>query len=293
VSYLKSQRVQYDLLERFNLMARFHVADKEDAREALSARVRIVNGQDGIISVTVTDEAALDAAQLANAHVDAFRRLMVGMAVSEAQQRRVFFERQLLAAKGALLTAEQDLKRSGVGVESIKLNPSSTVETIAKLGAAIAAQEIKLNAMREVLTDQSPEVRAAQAELRALQKQVASRGLQAPDGSASPNDYLTKYRNFKYQETLFEILSKQYEAARVDESRESSVIQVLDTAVPASRPVSAKRIQMTTVVAIVTFLACLAFLLIRQALLRASSTEAGGAKFQEIRLALSRALRLS
>lgn len=292
VSYLKSQRVQYDLLDRFNLMKRFQVVDKEDARAILSGRVRIVNGQDGIISVTVTDETAGNAAQLANAHVDAFRRLMQGMAVTEAQQRRVFFERQLLAAKGTLLTAEQDLKRSGVGAESIKLNPSAAVETVAKLRSAIGAQEIKLNALRAALTDQAPEVRAVQAELRALQKQLANQGGAAPDGENPANDYLTKYRNFKYQETLFEILSKQYEAARVDESREGAVIQVLDSAVPPSRPVSAKRIQMATLAAVSTFLACLAFLLIRQSLRRASSTESGRMRFQEIRRAWSRSLQI-
>jgi tyrosine-protein kinase Etk/Wzc len=290
VAFLKSQRVQYDLIERFKLLDAYKTTDKEAARVNLSEVTAIVNGLDGIITVSVVDADPQKAADLANGHVDAFRKLMGGMAVTEAQQRRVFFEKQLLAAKDNLINAEQELKRSGVAIDSLKVNPASAVESVARLKAAIAAQEIKLNALRSYLTDQAPEFRMAQAELRALQQQLAEQGQQGDAGVGNAGAYLSKYRNFKYQETLFEIISKQYEIARVDESREGAVIQVLDVAVPAHIRLSAHRIQRVSIAVGVTELLLLAWVFLRHSMRRLSDDESGEQKLGALRRAWRGAL---
>lgn len=293
VSFLKSQRVQYDLIDRFKLLQLFETDDKEFARTRLAEMVTVANGLDGVITVTVVDGDPRRAADLANGHVEAFRRLLAGMAVTEAQQRRIFFEKQLLLAKDNLIRAEQDLKRSGVAPDSLKANPVSAVDVVARLRASIAAQEIKLRAMQGYLTDLSPEVRAAQAELRALRQQLADQGQQTDEGKVSSSDYLARYRNFKYQETLFEIISKQYEIARVDESREGSVIQVLDVAVPARHRMSAHRIQITSVAASAALLFVVACLLVRRSLQRVQRTPEGVSKMKELRHAVRQAAGLA
>ncbi|XLM21261.1 hypothetical protein MKD33_03615, partial [Chromobacterium piscinae] len=52
---------------------------------------------------------------------------------------------------------------------------------------------------------------------------------------------MRKLRELKYQETIFELLSKQYEMAKIDEAKDSSLIQVLDTAVPPELKSKPKR----------------------------------------------------
>jgi tyrosine-protein kinase Etk/Wzc len=290
VAFLKSQRVQYDLIDRFKLMAEFGTDDKERSRDLLSSVATVTNGLDGLISVTVVLEDPKKAADLANGHVDSLRRLMAGMALTEAQQRREFFEKKLDAARTNLLKSEMALRHSGVEAGSLKMNPGSAIESIGRLRALVTAQEIKIDAMGTYLTEQSPELRAAKAELQALRRQLVDQGRPGDVADGQAGEYLSKYRIFKYNETLFEILSKQYAAARVDESRDGSVIQVLDTAVPPRRPVSAHRIQFTLVAVFFSMAILIAWILIRHALNQVGRTSEGELTVQEIKAKLRHAI---
>ncbi len=197
VAFLQSRSVQDALIERFKLMERYDVKFAQDARKALSKNARVTSGKDGLIAIEVDDKDPAFAAQLANAHVEELIRLLNRLAITEAQQRRLFFEGQLASAKDKLVKAEQALKASGVNSGALKASPAATVESLARIKAGITAQEVKLASMRGYLTESAPDFKQAQTELQALRAQMARAEREEP-ASAGDSDYIAKFRDFKY-----------------------------------------------------------------------------------------------
>ena len=292
VAFLKSRSVQDVLVDRFKLMERYETKFREDARNALGGSVVVSSGKDGLITIDASDKDAAFAAQLANAHIEELGKLLNRLAITEAQQRRVFFEKQLVNAKDNLAKAEQALASSGVNSAVLK-STGAAVAAVAQLKGQIAAQEIKLASMRGYLTETAPDFKQAQTELSALRAQLGRAEKAEPafglSGSDSDSDYISRFREFKYFETLFELFTKQYEMARIDESREGAVIQVLDAAQPPERKSKPKKAQMAMISTLATGIALLLFIFIRQALRGAAQTPESAEKLSRLRQALSNA----
>jgi tyrosine-protein kinase Etk/Wzc len=289
VAFMKSRTVQDALVDRFKLTERYETKFREDARNALGANTLIASGKDGLITIDASDRDPEFAAQLANAHVVELGLLINGLALTEAQQRRQFFEKQLTNAKENLTKAEQALKTSGVNSSALKASPQAAVEGLAKLQAAITAQEIKLASMRGYLTESAPDFKQAQTEMAALRAQLARSEKDAP-ASGNDSDYISKFRDFKYYETLFELFAKQYEMARVDESREGAVIQVLDIAQPPERKSKPKKALIALMSTLAVGFALLLFVFIRQAFRGASQSPESAEKLGRLCHSWSRAL---
>lgn len=290
-AFVKSRTVQDALIDRFDLRARYEQTLHQDAAKMLDGRVRVKSGKDGLITVEVDDRDPRFAAVLANAHVEELGRLLSRLAVTEAQQRRLFFEKQLAATKEKLVNAEMALRSTGVNASVLKSSPVAAVEGLAKLKAAIVSQEIKLASMRGYLTESAFESRQAQAELSAMRAQMAKLEMSDPAPLlAAGGDYITKYREFKYFETLFELFSKQYEIARVDESREGAVIQVVDAAVPPELKSKPQKGLITALVTVVSGLLLVVFVFVRQAIRNSIADPAAAEKLQRLHHALRRAV---
>ena len=297
IAFLKSRSVQDALIQRFDLMARYEAKFKDDARKTLETQVRATAGKDGLIALEVDDKDPEFAAQLANAHVEELHKLLGRLAVTEAQQRRLFFEKQLEQAKTNLVKAEQALKASGVNAGTLKTNPAAAVAGMASLKAALTAQEIKLANMRGYLTENAPAFKQALNELAVLQGQIKkaqeqdqSNASSGDRGSADPGDYIGRYRDFKYFETLFELFSKQYEIARVDESREGAVIQVVDAAQPPERKSKPKKALMAIITTLAVGFALLLWVFVRNALNNASQSAETAEKWARIKRSWGRAI---
>ena len=293
VAFLKSRSVQDVLAERFKLMERYESKFREDARNALGSSVQIASGKDGLITIDVSDKDPAFAAQLANAHVEELGKLLNRLAVTEAQQRRLFFEKQLTNAKDNLVKAEQALKASGVNSSALKASPGAAVEGMAKLKAGITVQEIKLASMRGYLTESAPDFKQAQTELAAMRAQMTRAEREEPAATGAnggDSDYIARFRDFKYHETLFELFAKQYEMARIDESREGAVIQVLDAAQPPERKSKPKKAQMAMMTTLVVGFALLLFIFIRQAVRSAARDEDSAAKLASLKATFRKSL---
>jgi uncharacterized protein involved in exopolysaccharide biosynthesis len=289
LAFIRSRSVQDALIDRFGLMERYEAKLRDDARLALQGVARASSGKDGLISVEIDDKDPKFAAQLANAHVEELQKLLARLAVTEAQQRRVFFEKQLQQAKDNLTRAEQALKASGVNSSALKASPQAAVEAVARLRAAITAQEIKIASLRGYLSENAPDFRQALTELGAMRAQLA-RAEQQEAPVAGGSDYIGRYRDFKYYETLFELFAKQYELARVDESREGAVIQVLDAAQPPERKAKPKRALIAVIAILAAGFALLLFVFVRHALGNASRDEESARKIDRIKQGFARAL---
>jgi tyrosine-protein kinase Etk/Wzc len=284
VALLKSRTLSDRMIDRFDLMKVYKAKLRQDARKRLEGNVRIAaNAKDGLVSIEVDDKDPKRAADMANAYVQELSRLMGSLAITEAQQRRVFFERQLKDAKDNMTRAELELKSGGIEADIYKSSPQAAVTAVAQVQAQIAAQEVKLGSMRGYMTESAPEFRQGLVEMQALRAQLAKLESteKSQSGSAS-GDYINRYRNFKYFETLFELFAKQYEIARVDESREGAVIQIVDPAIEPEWKSKPKRAQIAVIATLAAGFALVLYVFVAKALRNAARDPETAAKLQGI-----------
>jgi uncharacterized protein involved in exopolysaccharide biosynthesis len=287
VALMQSVSAEDRLIDQFELMQVYESKYRFEARRELERNTRIAIGKkDGLISVEVDDTSPQRAAEMANAYVEELRRLTSVLAVSEAQQRRVFFEKELKDARDQLTKAQQELQASGFNVGALRAEPKAAAESYARLKAEITSAEVRAQVLRGSLADSSPEVQRQLAQLSALRAQLA-RLEQAADASVGP-DYLTKYREFKYRETLFELFARQYEMARVDESREGALIQVVDIAVPPEYKSKPKRLFIAVAATLLSLLLLGIFILVRHFWRERAADPEGAEKVARLRAAFGR-----
>ena len=290
ISFLEANSVTDTLIDRFQLKQRYSEIYKQDARAALKKKTKIASGKDNIIGVSFTDRDPQFAADVANGYIEELGHLLDRLAVTDAQQRRKFFETQLNDAKRNLIKAEQALAASGVSVAAINANPSTAIEGPARLRAQITALEVRLAAMRSYLTESAAEYQQLLTELNALREQLTKAQEQKAGGDGSSDDYIAKYREFKYQETLFELFSRQYELAKVDESSEGPLIQVVDRA-EAPEKKSAPRVSLTVIVAFLASLfGTMIYVLFRSLVEKWKKSSASARKLAAVRASAYRSL---
>jgi uncharacterized protein involved in exopolysaccharide biosynthesis len=231
IALMRSVTVTDRIIDKFDLVAVYGEVNKHETRKELTKNVQIVVGKkDGLISVEVDDHDPRRAAEIANAHVENLRYLTNNLAVSEAKQRRVFFEGQLQQTKQNLIAAQTALQQSGITQGALKAEPKVTAEAYAKLRAEVASAEIRLQTMNRILTGNAPELDQLRTTVGGLRAELAR--MERSAGERGDSNYVSQFREFKYQETMFEMFARQYELARVDESREGALIQVVDVAMP-------------------------------------------------------------
>jgi capsule polysaccharide export protein KpsE/RkpR len=274
VSLMLSNNSTDRLIDKFKLMQGYGFEERWRTRkELLDSTLIAVGKKDGLITVAVEDEDPKRAAALANQYVDELRRLTSELAVTEAQERRMFFEGQLKSTKDKLAQAQAALQASGFTVESLKAEPKAAAEGYARLRAELTTAEVRLQAARGAFTDTAPELRQLQDTVVALRGQL-SRSENARDPSANVSaDYVSKYREFKYQETLFELMARQFELARVDESREGALIQVVDVAMPPEKKLRPKRATYGIVATLVAFVLMAGLVIVRARLREAARSD--------------------
>lgn len=291
VALMQSATVQNLLLDRFDLQSSYRSQLRTDARKTLASHSKIASGKDNIIKVEVEDQDPQKAADIANAYIEELGHLLNRLAMTEAQQRRVFFEKQLADTKAKLTQAQQALAASGVNLAALNTSPSAALEGLARLRAQVVAQEVKLASMRSYLTENAPPFKQAMGELMALKQQLtqAEQQQSRPDGQEG-DSYISKYREYKYQETLFELFARQFELAKVDESREGAVIQVIDKAEPAERPIKPKKALTAIIAALATGFALVLFVFVRAAWRQQQGDGASADKMRAIRQSVRRAL---
>jgi len=289
VGLIKSRTIADRMLDRFKLMEVYEEEYREDARNNLAKNSRISAGKDGLITVEVDDHDPKRAAAMANTYVEELSSLTGSLAVTEAQQRRLFFEKELAKAKQNLVRAETALGGASVSESVLKFNPEALGEGLATLKAQAVAKEVQLSSMRGYLTANSPDFRQAQQELGALRSQLAKAAHNPPSGDNA--DYINRYRDFKYFEVLFEQLARQYELAKIDESREGTAIQVVDAAQPPERKSKPKKAQIAILATLASGFVLLLFVFIRRALQNAGMDPESAAKLAAVRAGFGRALK--
>ncbi len=248
VALLTSDTVLRSLDQRFKLQERYDYRSYVHLRKRIGQYIEVSpDKKSGVITLQVTDRDPKFAADLANAHVLEITKVLDKLAVSEAKQRRVFFEQQLQATKDKLVVAEQDLRkvqeRSGVIV--LDKQAEALIGGAAQLRGLISEREVQLRVLKTGATEQNPEVMRLNSELAGLRSELSrleskrakgdsENALDIPVGRLpeAAIDYIRARRELKLQETLLESMIRQYEIARLDEAKEGQVLQQVDKAVP-------------------------------------------------------------
>jgi uncharacterized protein involved in exopolysaccharide biosynthesis len=289
VALMQTTSVEDRLIERFKLMEVYDEKYRSEARKELEKNTRISAGKkDGLLTIEFDDEDPKRAADIANAYVEELRRITSALAITEAQQRRAFFEKQLAQTKDKLAAAQRALQAAGINEGTIRAEPKAAAEAYARLQAEVTAGEVRLQTMRGYLAETAPEFLQAQNQLNALRAQLARR--EAVNISGAQGDYVDRFREFKYQETLFELFARQYEVARIDESREGAVIQVVDAATPPERKSKPKKALIAVVATLAAGFALLLWVFVRHALRNARQDAQSAQKLGLLSSALRRSV---
>jgi tyrosine-protein kinase Etk/Wzc len=277
VGMLKSTTVADRIIDRFDLMKLYDADYREDARKELLEDVLDASADkdSGIITITIDDKEPKRAADMANAFVEELKHLTKGLAVTEAAQRRLFFEEQLKDTKTTLTKAEEAMKsfQQKTGVLEVDEQAKAVIEGFAALSAQIAAKEVELKVMKTYSTPNNPDLQKEEEALTGLKAElnkleVKNRGAHDPiiptvKMPELGTEYARKLRDVTFSETLFELLTKQYEIAKLDEARDAAIIQVIDKALPPTKKAKPKTLLLVAVAACASFFlsVMLAFLL--------------------------------
>ncbi len=294
VTMLQSRTVADAMVRRFDLMKVYREKRLSDARRDLEKATTIVADKEAVISISVEDKDPNRAAMMANAYVDELRNLAQTVAVSEASQRRLFFQKQLESEKNSLADAEVALKETEerTGMIQPEAQTRASLESVVRLRAAITAKEVQLTGLRSFGTEQNPQVRAAESELGTLRSQLAgmerrrgNQNLEVPTRQMpqAALEYARRLRDVKYHEYLFELLARQYEAAKVDEAKTATVIQVIDSATLPDKKSWPPRALVVIVSATAAFLLACLWVLFKDYLARAREVPESRVRLEMLR----------
>jgi len=267
IALLRARPVLDPIVDRFDLMSLYRTQSRESARVALAATLSTrEDKKSGIVAIGVEGKDPKRAADIANAFVEELKNMTKGLAVTEAGQRRLFYEEQLKDVSVFLVESEDSMKgfQEKTGAIRIDEQARTVIQSIAQLRAQIAAKEVQLKVMKTYATQQNPDTLRGEEELKGLREQLNR--LEAKGGAKNTDalmpsgriaqlgtEYLRKTRELKFAEALYEILLKQYEAAKLDEARDGTVIQVIEKAIPPENRIKPKRTQMVMIAGIVGF----------------------------------------
>jgi uncharacterized protein involved in exopolysaccharide biosynthesis len=250
IALLKSRPVEDALIARFHLQSLYHIKYLSSTRKHWEKVTKTDNGlKDGLIRLSVTDSDPNRAADLANGWVVEYKRFTATLALTEASQRRLFYETQLNDARQDLAHAEENMKQTEqrTGIMDMDGQGKGMIEAAAALRGQLAAKQIEIKAMKQFAGDLNPDLARSEQEARGMEAQLSAMDvtsdrkngdLIAPKGKSveAALDYERALREVKYRETIQDLLLRQYEAARVDEARQGPMIQVVEPAVAPDRP---------------------------------------------------------
>jgi uncharacterized protein involved in exopolysaccharide biosynthesis len=237
VSILQTNLVADNMVDRFHLMDVYKIPDRDGAAGMLRKRSKFEAGKDGLMQIIVEDKDPQRAAALANGYADELFQQNNRLAIGSASQRRLFFEQQLAQEKDHLADAEVALKQTqqSTGVLQLSGQAQNIIGQEANIQANITSREVQLGALLSSSTEQNPEVVRLRTEvaglreqLQQLQKGTGGDMLSQREFPAAGLEYIRKERDMQYHQTLYDLLARQLEAARIDEAKATPTVQMVD-----------------------------------------------------------------
>ena len=296
---LTSRPIADAIIQKFSLAKVYHAKDMTAARKGLADNTVVTSEKNGFLSVSVTDMDKKRVAEMANAYTDQLRILTQTLAVTEASQRRLFYEEQLKQSKDALVAAELAFQQvqQQKGLVQLDAQAKAMIESLTALRAQAAAKQVEVQALRSYSTEQNPDVQLAERELTSLQAEEARleqsnhspgiAGLGLGNVPAAGLEYLRAAHELAYRQALFDMLLKQYDAARLDESKDAAIIQVVEPAIEPDHKSPQKRILILLIASFLGFFTGCFLALVIWTKERAQADPQFAGKIENLKLALA------
>lgn len=299
MALMRSQSVQFALIEQFKLKERYSAKTAEEARQLLTQNVVIISDKkSGLIFVNALDGDAEFAAQLANAQVQELNVILSRLAVTEAQQKRSYFEEQIVKTQVKIPQLELEFKEAQ---KSAGVEVASLLSDVAALPSQIASKELQMQVLSRFATSQNPEMRRLNGEIAALRSQLERYQLskiqsktaeQINDGSSasgtkakSVQTATLAYNTLKIQEALLDGYVKQLELAKVDEAKEGPAVQIVDIAKAPEVRAKPERKKLVIAFTAIGFFIALVIALAKAFMRHVKSTPAGQTRWLELKRA--------
>jgi capsule polysaccharide export protein KpsE/RkpR len=292
VSLLQSEAVRGKLIDRFDLQHVYHTRYRFSAAKRLARRTKIVEDKkSGVISIEVEDTDRVRARDMAQAYLDELNALLNKTSTSTGRQERIFIEHRLHAVQDDLEQAQLALSAfsSKNSTIDIKEQTRAMVDAGARVQGEMLVAQSSLQAQRQVYGDGNIRVKEAEARIATLQHQLdqmagsssplvtgdsANEAAGQSDGAMYPAlrqlprlavPYADLYRRVKVQETVFELLTQQYEMARLEEAKDVPVISVIDSPGIAEKKSYPPRVLLTLGLTLLSFVVACGLLFLREA----------------------------
>lgn len=288
IGLLQSEPVADAILEKFGLAAIYKAKYPSVARARLAEYTQITSEKSGFIAIAVTDRDPRRAAAMANMYTGQLQALSKSLAVTEASQRRLFYEDQLKQARDELVDAQfafHQIQRKK-GLVELDAQARAVIGNLASLRATREAKQVELDALRSYSTERNPQVELAEKQLQSLTAEEARLEKAGGDaGSADLGlqqvadagmDYLSAEHELQYKQVMFDLLLKQYDAARLDEAKTATVVQVVETAAPPDRKSGPHRASIVFMFTVLGLVAACSYLFVCQVAARQLGTKIGG-----------------
>ncbi len=291
IAFMQSESMQNSLIEKLALKERYNAKTMVDTRNALTSVVKIAADKKvGLITIEADDKDPEFAAKLANAYVDELRILLGRLAVTEAQQRRKYYEQQITKTQDDLANAESDFRaaKEKSGMQVIAVIAETGVKASAELRGQIAAREVQMQAMSRFATAQNPDMQRLGGELAAMRAQLSKIEQGSGDGeksSPTQQQAVRAYRDIKAREAMMNVLVAQYESARVDEAKEGPLVQQVDIASAPERKSKPKRATMVLVAAFTGLFLGVLIAFVRRALRKVRQDTVSAGQFAQLKAA--------
>ena len=299
IALMRSQSLQNSLIEQLKLKERYGSRTMEDARIALTRNTIILaDKKSGLLLIEAQDKDPEFAAQLANAQVKELYVILSRLAVTEAQQRRAYYEQQILKTQAKIPQLELEFK---VAQKSSGLEVASLLAESGTLPGQIAAKELQLQVLSRFVTQQNPELKKLAVEISALRSQMARYELNKSEpnsnepknngkaGDVASGNFIQKatqaYNTLKIQESLLDGFVKQLELAKVDEAKEGPAIQVVDEAKPPEMRSKPERKKLVLAYTVTGFIIGFILAALRAFMRQVNSTPEGLQRFSQLKRA--------
>lgn len=284
VTMLTSDTVKDPIVDRFNLMEAYGAKYRGDAFRALAGATSVSLGRkDGVITVSVSNRNPKRAAEIANAYVEELGQLTASLSVSGAERNRAFLESRLAEAKASLVSAEEALRKFQLKNKTFEVphQTEATIRGVAEMKAALVMKEVELSTALRIFTESNQKVKNLRAAIANLKSQISTYE-SGTGGGAIPalgsvpqlgQDYVRLMRDFKTQEALVELLTKQYEVTKLNVAKDFSQFQVIQVARTPERKSGPQRLKIVVLVTVTTLLLKLFYVFVQDYWNRMADTE--------------------
>lgn len=256
VEVLRSSSVSGRLIDRFNLRHVYHKRYRVDAAKVLARRTTVTQDKkSGVITVSVKDHDPRRARDMVQAYLEELSGVVNRTNTSSAHQERVFIEKRLASVRSKLEHAQEAMSQFSSTHSTIDLHEQAkaTVESEARVNGELIAARGELESLQQLYGDKNVRIRAAEARIVSINKELDRMGgsaapLAVESGvagtSAEPINtesylplrqvprlavpYANLYREVRVQETVYDLLTQQYEIARIQEAKDVPAVSVID-----------------------------------------------------------------